>query len=54
MHTKFWSETSKGRDHAEDVGVYGKIILKWMLGTHGVEMWTVFTWLIIGTSDGLL
>jgi hypothetical protein len=32
MHTKFWSENLKGRDHVEDLGMDKKIILEWMLG----------------------
>jgi len=32
MHAEFWSENLKGRDHAEDAGVGGSIILEWMLG----------------------
>jgi hypothetical protein len=27
MHTVFWSENLNGRDHSEDLGVDGKIIL---------------------------
>jgi hypothetical protein len=33
MHTKFWLESLKGRDHSEDLGVDERIILKWILGT---------------------
>jgi len=29
--TQFWSEILKGRDHSEDLGVYGRIILKWII-----------------------
>jgi len=29
MHTIFLSENLKGRDHLEDLGVYGGITLKW-------------------------
>jgi hypothetical protein len=29
-YTKFWSENLKGRDHLEDVGVDGRIILECM------------------------
>jgi hypothetical protein len=29
MHTIFWLENLKGRDHLEDLGVDGKIILQW-------------------------
>jgi hypothetical protein len=28
MRTKFWFENLKGRDHAEDLGLYGRIILE--------------------------
>jgi hypothetical protein len=32
MHTKFWSENLKERDHSEDLGVDRKILLEWLLG----------------------
>jgi hypothetical protein len=32
MHTELSSEKLKGRDHSEDLGVDGKIILEWILG----------------------
>jgi hypothetical protein len=28
--TKFWLKSLKGRDHSEDLGLDGKIILKWI------------------------
>jgi len=31
MSTKFWSKNQKGRDHLQDIGVNGKIILVWIL-----------------------
>jgi hypothetical protein len=31
MHTNFRSENLKGRDHSEDLGVDGNIILEWLL-----------------------
>jgi len=31
MHRVFWLENPKGRDHLEDVGVDGKIILDQIL-----------------------
>jgi len=37
MHTKFWSEDLKGRDHSEDLGVDGKLILVRILGEIGCE-----------------
>jgi hypothetical protein len=31
MHTKFRSENVNGRDHTEDLGVDGKVIIEWIL-----------------------
>jgi len=43
------------RDHSEDMGVDGNIILlEWMLGKQGGKMWTGLIWLMIGTSGMLL
>jgi len=35
VYTKFLSENLKGRDHSEDPGVGGRIILEWILGKQG-------------------
>jgi hypothetical protein len=43
MHTKFWSENKKGRDHSEDLGVDGKIILEWILRNR-VRKWGLGAW----------
>jgi len=32
MYTRYWSENLKGRDHSQDLGVDGRIILGRMLG----------------------
>jgi hypothetical protein len=32
MHTKIWSENLKGRDHSDDIGVDGTIILEQTFG----------------------
>ena len=31
MCKKFWSEDEKKRAHLEDIGIYGRIMLKWIL-----------------------
>jgi len=32
MHKVFWLENLKGKDHWEELGVNGKIIVEWILG----------------------
>jgi len=54
MHTEFWLETLKGRDHLEDIGVDGTIILEWILEKYGAKVWTGYIWISVGTSAGLL
>jgi hypothetical protein len=54
MHTKFWSENVKGKDHSEDVGADRRIILKWILEKYDKE---VVDWAHLAqdkTSGGLL
>jgi len=38
--TKFWSENPKGRDHSEDLVVYGKLTLEFILQKLGGKLWT--------------
>jgi hypothetical protein len=40
MHTNFWSENRKGRHLLEDLCVDGRTILRRLLNTCGVIMWT--------------
>jgi hypothetical protein len=54
MHTIIWLKNLKGRDILDDLGVDGKIILDWILGTHGGKVWIGCIWLRIGTRGGLL
>jgi hypothetical protein len=38
MHSKFWSENRKGRDHVEFLGVARRITLEWVLGKFGGKL----------------
>ena len=42
------------RDHLEDSGLDGRIILSWIFRKWDVAAWTESTWLRIGTGDGRL
>jgi len=42
------------KDHFEDRGVDGRIILRWIFRKWDVGVWTGSSWLRIGTSGGLL
>jgi hypothetical protein len=37
VFTGFWLVDPKGRDHWENLGVDGTIILKWALGRGGID-----------------
>jgi hypothetical protein len=47
-------ESLKGRDHSEDLGIDGRIILNFILGIQVLRMWIGFVWFRIGSSGGLL
>jgi len=53
MHITFWSVSLKRRDHSEDVGVDGRMILEQILGKYDGNL-TGFICLRIGTCSGLL
>jgi hypothetical protein len=54
MHTDFWSENLKLRDHSEDIDVDGNIILERIFGKLSVRVQTGCMWLRIGSTGGLL
>jgi len=47
-------EKHERKDHSEDLGVDGSIILVWILGKQGMKLRTGFIWLRIGNPGGLL
>jgi hypothetical protein len=53
-YTGFWLGGPKGRDHWEDLGVSGRITLRWILGRQGSMGRTGFSCLRIGSGGGLL
>jgi hypothetical protein len=52
VRTGVWWGKLKERDHSEDLGVDGRIILRWIFMEWGVGEWTGLIWLRIGTVDG--
>jgi len=54
MYTGFWWGNLRERDHLEDLGIDGRIILRWIFGKWYVGAWTVSIWIRIGTGYGHL
>jgi hypothetical protein len=54
VFTGFWLEGLKVRDHWEDLGIGGRITLRWTLGKQGSMGRTGFIWLRIGSNGRLL
>jgi hypothetical protein len=51
---RVWVGRPDGKNHLEDLGVDGRIILKWTFKTWDREAWTVLLWLRIGIVGGRL
>jgi hypothetical protein len=54
VYTGFWLGNLRERDHLEDPGVDGRIILRWMFRKCYVGVLTRSVWLRIGTGGGQL
>jgi hypothetical protein len=54
IHTRFWLENCKGRNHLEDLDIDGKLLLELILEKWDGKVWTGCIWLRIGTSGRLL
>jgi hypothetical protein len=53
MHAGFWWGIQKKRDHLEHIGVYKRIILKWILTKQNGRTCSEFMSVRIGTTNGL-
>jgi hypothetical protein len=51
VHTGFWWGRPERNNHLEDLGVDGRIILKWFFKNWNGETWTELMWLRIGQVD---
>ena len=47
VYTRFWWGIMRVRDHFEDLGVDGRIILRWVFRKCDLWAWTVSIWLRI-------
>ena len=53
-YTGFWWGNLRERDHLENPGVEGRIILRWIFRKWDVGVWTGSSWLRVGTVGGHL
>ena len=54
MYTGFWCGNLKERDHLEELGVDGSIILESVLKKWDERTWTGLIWFRLGKNVGLL
>jgi hypothetical protein len=51
VFTGFWLGNLRERDHLEDPGVDGRVVVTWILRKWDVEALTGLIWLRIGTGN---
>lgn len=39
MHIKFLLVSLKGRNHLQELGIDGRMMIKWIRGKYGLEVW---------------
>jgi len=54
VYTEFWWGNLREKDHLEDSGVDGRIILRWIFRKCDVRVGTGSIWFRIGTDGGHL
>jgi hypothetical protein len=54
VYTWFWWGNLMEREHLEDPGLEGKIVLRRIFRIFDVRVWTESSWLKVGTCGGLL
>jgi hypothetical protein len=52
--TEFWWRNLREKDHLKDLGLEGRIILRWIFWEWDGEAWNGLIWLRIGKVSGLL
>jgi hypothetical protein len=54
MHTTFWLKSLKGRDYSDNLGIDGRIILKWILMKQHGRAQAGLIWLRMVTRQALV
>jgi len=54
VHTEFWWDNLRERDHLEDLDLDGRVIFKWIFRKWDPGVWTGFLWIRIRTGGGRL